>query len=129
MVIFADHLDVPSKTLCFAAFVYCTKSSLEILNISWITSNTSGLFFSLIFILSFIALMIFCVLSSAPCLELFSAAPAVREKVSNFIGKVAILFLFSPLRIPANSWYCNTQRRSGFHLDNIKPFIFILCDT
>ena len=40
-----------------------------------ISSNISGLFRSRIFIRSFIAMMIVCVLSSAPCFELFSAAP------------------------------------------------------
>lgn len=43
-------------------------------------SNISGLFLSLIFIRSFIAMMIFWVLSSAPCLELFSAAPEERNE-------------------------------------------------
>lgn len=80
MVIFADHLEVPSSTLCLAAFVCCTKSSLEIWNISWMTSNTSGLFRSLIFILSFMAVMMVRVLSSAPCFELFSAAPAIENQ-------------------------------------------------
>ena len=41
-----------------------------------ISSNTSGLSFSLSFIRSFIAMMIVFALSSAPCFELFSAAPA-----------------------------------------------------
>lgn len=80
MVIFADHLEVPSSTLCLAALVCCTKSSLEIWNISWMTSNTSGLFRSLIFILSFMAVMMVRVLSSAPCFELFSAAPAIENQ-------------------------------------------------
>ena len=40
-----------------------------------IKSNTSGLSFSLSFILSFMAMMMVLALSSAPCLELFSAAP------------------------------------------------------
>lgn len=44
------------------------------------SSKISGLFLSLIFILSLMAIMMFWVLSSAPCLELFSAAPEEEEK-------------------------------------------------
>ena len=80
MVIFADHLEVPSSTACLAAFRWVEKSSLEIWNISWMTSNTSGRFFSRIFILSFMAMMMFWVLSSAPCLELFSTAPRTHTQ-------------------------------------------------
>lgn len=42
-----------------------------------ISSNISGLSRSRCFILSFIAVMMLFALSSAPCLELFSAAPAI----------------------------------------------------
>jgi hypothetical protein len=42
------------------------------------SSKISGLVRSRCFILSFMAVMMICVLSSAPCLELFSAAP-LRE--------------------------------------------------
>lgn len=44
------------------------------------SSKISGLFRSRVFILSFIAVMMICVLSSAPCLELFSAAPDKEKK-------------------------------------------------
>lgn len=44
------------------------------------SSKISGLFLSLIFILSLMAIMMFWVLSSAPCLELFSAAPEEEEE-------------------------------------------------
>lgn len=47
------------------------------------SSKISGLFLSLIFILSLMAIMMFWVLSSAPCLELFSAAPK-EEKTQTF---------------------------------------------
>ncbi|KAG7279281.1 LOW QUALITY PROTEIN: hypothetical protein CRUP_025099 [Coryphaenoides rupestris] len=77
MVILADHLEVPSSTACLAIFRWLMKSSLVTWNMSWMTSNTSGQFFSRIFMRSFMAMMMFCVLSSAPCLELFSTAPAV----------------------------------------------------
>lgn len=79
MLILADHLEVPSSTACLAVFRWLLTSSLETWNISWITSNTSGRFFSLIFMRSFIAMMIFWVLSSAPCLELFSTAPETNQ--------------------------------------------------
>lgn len=75
MVIFADHLEVPSSTLCLIVFICCAWMALLITNTSLISSKISGLFLSLIFILSFMAIMIFWVRSSAPCLELFSAAP------------------------------------------------------
>ena len=39
------------------------------------SSNSSGLSRSLSFILSFMAMMMVLALSSAPCFELFSAAP------------------------------------------------------
>ncbi|TNN56046.1 hypothetical protein EYF80_033762 [Liparis tanakae] len=86
MLILADHLEVPSRTACLAVFRWLLKSSLETRNISWITSNTSGLFFSRIFMRSFMAMMMFWVLSSAPCLELFSTAPGTQRTV----GAVAV---------------------------------------
>ena len=83
MVILADHLEVPSNTLCFTVFICCTWATLLTLKTSRITSKISGLFRSRIFILSFMAMMMFWVRSSAPCLELFSAAPesSHRQKV------------------------------------------------
>lgn len=75
MVILADHLEVPSRTLCFTVFICCTWATLLTVKTSRITSKISGLFRSRIFIRSFMAMIMFCVLSSAPCLELFSAAP------------------------------------------------------
>ena len=53
-------------------------SSLPQTQTEWsylIRSNTSGFSFSRSFILSFMAMMMVLALSSAPCLELFSAAP------------------------------------------------------
>lgn len=56
-------------------FICCAWMALLMTNTSLMSSKISGLFLSLIFILSFMAMMIFWVRSSAPCLELFSAAP------------------------------------------------------
>lgn len=75
MAIFADHLDVPSRTLCLMLFMCWTWIILGMLKILRISSKISGLFLSRIFILSFMAMMMCCVRSSAPVLELFSAAP------------------------------------------------------
>lgn len=75
IVTFADHLEVPSRTLCLATFVCFENSSFETWNTSRIRWKISGLFFSRIVICSFIAVMMLWVLSSAPCFELFSAAP------------------------------------------------------
>lgn len=80
MVILADHFEVPSSTLCLMVFICWAWMALVMANTSRISSKISGLFLSLIFILSFMAIMIFWVRSSAPCLELFSAAP---EKVEH----------------------------------------------
>ena len=55
------------------------------------TSNISGLLSSLIFILSFIAMMMVCVLSSAPCFELFSAAPVSQHHSSLHSHQGALL--------------------------------------
>ena len=51
-----------------------------------ISSKISGLFLSLIFILSLMAMMMFWVLSSAPCLELFSAAPESKRPRNLIFG-------------------------------------------
>lgn len=75
MLILADHLEVPSRTLCFTAFICCVCVVLVTPNTSWISSNISGLLRSRIFMRSLSTMMIFWVRSSAPCLELFSAAP------------------------------------------------------
>lgn len=75
IVIFADHLEVPSRTLCLATFVCFENSSFETWNTSRIRWKISGLFFSRIVICSFMTVMMLWVLSSAPCFELFSAAP------------------------------------------------------
>lgn len=75
MVILADHLEVPSRTLCLMLFMCWAWTILEMMNTFRISSKISGLFLSRIFILSFIAMMMCCVRSSAPVLELFSAAP------------------------------------------------------
>ena len=75
MLILADHLEVPSRTLCFTAFICCMCVVLVTPNTSWISSKISGLLRSRIFMRSFSTMMMFCVRSSAPCLELFSAAP------------------------------------------------------
>lgn len=75
MVILADHLEVPSRTLCLMFFMFWVWTILEMLNTLRISSKISGLFLSRIFIRSFMAMMMCCVRSSAPVLELFSAAP------------------------------------------------------
>lgn len=80
MVILADHLEVPSSTLCLMVFICWAWMALLMTKTSLMSSKISGLFLSLIFILSFMAIMMFWVRSSAPCLELFSAAPGHLER-------------------------------------------------
>lgn len=80
MEILADHLEVPSRTLCLTLFMCWTWIILVMLKIFRISSKISGLFLSRIFILSFMAMMMCCVRSSAPVLELFSAAPEETRK-------------------------------------------------
>lgn len=53
------------------------------------SSNMSGLFRSRSFILSLIALIMLCVLSSAPCFELFSAAPELKN-IKNYVYTAVI---------------------------------------
>lgn len=57
------------------------------------SSKISGLLRSRCFIRSFIAVMIICVLSSAPCFELFSAAPVSRVQF-NSIDKMILIFMY-----------------------------------
>lgn len=73
MVILADQFEVPSRTLCLMLFICWMWINLVTLKSFLISSKISGLFLSRIFILSFIAVMICCVWSSAPIFELFSA--------------------------------------------------------
>ncbi len=80
MLIFADHLEVPSSTLCLICFICVLCVVLSRPNTSWICSKISGLFLSLIFMRSFKTMMMFWVRSSAPCLELFSAAPDQKDE-------------------------------------------------
>lgn len=80
MLIFADHLDVPSSTLCLICFMCVACVALSRANTSCISSKISGLFLSLIFMRSLRTMMMFWVRSSAPCLELFSAAPDETHK-------------------------------------------------
>lgn len=87
MVILADHFEVPSSTLCLMVFICCAWMALLMTKTSLMSSKISGLFLSLIFILSFMAMMMFWVRSSAPCLELFSAAPEHRERGCNGIRR------------------------------------------
>lgn len=75
MLILADHFDVPSRTLCLICFIWVPWLGLGMSNTSWISSKISGLLRSRIFMRSFRTMMMFCVRSSAPCFELFSAAP------------------------------------------------------
>lgn len=82
MAILADHLEVPSRTFCLMLFMCWMWIILVILKILRISSKISGLFLSRIFILSFIAMMMCCVRSSAPVLELFSAAPENWQKIN-----------------------------------------------
>lgn len=84
MVILADHLEVPSRTLCLMLFMCWTWIILVMLNTFRISSKISGLFLSRIFILSFMAMMMCCVRSSAPVLELFSAAPEDERRSDEF---------------------------------------------
>lgn len=85
MLILADHLDVPSKTLCLTCFIWVTWVVLGTPNTSWMSSKISGLFLSRIFMRSFRTMIMFWVRSSAPCLELFSAAPERNWKVNFFL--------------------------------------------
>ena len=80
-----------------------------------ISSNTSGLSFSLSFILSFIAMMIVFALSSAPCFELFSAAPVsnnfkLSNDFQNFVVSIQWLIKFNFYsnvdQKKGNWWYC-----------------------
>ena len=59
MVILADHFEVPSSTLCLMVFICCAWMALLMMNTSLISSKISGLFLSRIFILSFMAMIIF----------------------------------------------------------------------
>lgn len=79
IVILANHLEVPSSTLCFTVFICWAWANLLSQKTSLIKSKISGLFRSRIFIRSFMAMMMFWVRSSAPCLELFSAAPGCSK--------------------------------------------------
>lgn len=76
MLILADHLEVPSSTLCLICFIWVTWVDLGTAKTSWMSSKISGLFLSRIFMRSLRTMMMFWVRSSAPCLELFSAAPS-----------------------------------------------------
>lgn len=87
IVIFADHFEVPSSTLCFTVFICWECVILLSQNTSLIKSKISGLFRSRIFMRSFMAMMKFWVRSSAPCFELFSAAP-VHQKAHNDIRNI-----------------------------------------
>lgn len=72
-------------------FISFNDKSLKMQNMYIIRSNISGLLCSLIFIRSFMAMMMLFVLSSVPCFELFSAAPKVlnQNKIPpNYISKV-----------------------------------------
>lgn len=80
MLILADHLEVPSSTLCFICFMCVTWVDLMTPKTSWMSSKISGLFLSLIFMRSFSTIIMFWVRSSAPCLELFSAAPGSQKQ-------------------------------------------------
>lgn len=84
MLILADHLDVPSKTLCLTCFIWVTWVVLGTPNTSWMSSKISGLFLSRIFMRSLRTMIMFWVRSSAPCLELFSAAPERKYNKSDF---------------------------------------------
>lgn len=99
IVIFADHFEVPSRTLCFTVFICWACVNLLSQNTSLIKSKISGLFRSRIFIRSFMAMMKFWVLSSAPCFELFSAAP-VHQEVNNAHQKQAN----TPSHASLNRW-------------------------
>ena len=99
MVILADHLEVPSRTLCLMLFMCWTWIVLEISNTLRISSKISGLFLSRIFILSFMAMMMCCVRSSAPVLELFSAAPGGKQRRMKQEGK--------------GEWWTKSQTRSN----------------
>lgn len=61
------------------------KNKKENFKIYLSNSNISGLSQTRCFILSCIAVMTDCALSSAPCFELFSAAPAKHTKINGVI--------------------------------------------
>lgn len=91
MVILADHFEVPSRTLCLMVFICWAWMALLMTNTSLMSSKISGLFLSLIFIRSFMAMIIFWVRSSAPCLELFSAAPEHLTKMYSDKSRLILL--------------------------------------
>lgn len=83
ILILADHFEVPSSTLCLICFMCVTCVAFTTANTSWMSSKISGLFLSRIFMRSLRTMMMFWVRSSAPCLELFSAAPGWGWKRKN----------------------------------------------
>lgn len=83
MLILADHFEVPSSTLCLICFMCVTCVAFTTANTSWMSSKISGLFLSRIFMRSLRTMMMFWVRSSAPCLELFSAAPGWGQRRKN----------------------------------------------
>ena len=117
IAILADHLAVPSyqqnqcvncrklhgqgslqtsvkwltSTACFTVFIWFMWFFLSTAKTFLIISNISGLFLSRIFIRSFIAVTIPSFLSSAPCFELFSAAPRKRHisKLCHVVQQIA----------------------------------------
>lgn len=120
MLILADHLDVPSSTLCLTCFIWVTCVALITPNTSWMSSKISGLFLSLIFMRSFSTIMMFCVRSSAPCLELFSAAPERQEtkvvdvkRLGNFqdAAQTSLLTLISHLLVIFKHFLSSVDKR------------------
>lgn len=110
IVILADHLEVPSRTACLMVFICWAWRSLVIPKMVRMVSKISGLLRSRIFMRSFMAVMICCVRSSAPVLELFSAAPGMMMSHSNqFNGNrcahtTLTLLLF--FRLKCKKHYC-----------------------
>lgn len=66
----------------------CKDTQKQILYAYIIRSNISGLLCSLIFMRSFIAIMMLLVRSSMPCFELFSAAPAKHSQTPTVLYTV-----------------------------------------
>lgn len=112
IVTLADHLEVPSSTLCLTAFICWAWASLLTPNTSRISSKISGLFRSRIFMRSFMAIMMLWVRSSAPILELFSAAPTKSKQTNKRICDKRSWQLF------AHATQIEAYRKQFWHLNN-----------
>lgn len=94
-----------------------------------ISSNISGFSRSLCFIRSFIAVIMLFALSSAPCFELFSAAPMNQKRRKKFV-----YIIHSPCFIYSRLWVCQKKKPWGkicsfidlFDGDYLRKLVFIV---